>query len=67
MITTVAEIQQAIASLPKSDYARLKRWVDEYDWEQWDRQIEADSEEGRLDFLLAEAAEANSKDTLEDL
>ena len=67
MITTVAEIQQAIASLPKADYARLKRWVDEYDCEQWDRQIEADSDEGRLDFLLAEAAEANRQGTLKDL
>ncbi len=67
MTTNIEEIQQAIMSLPRADYARLKRWVDEYDWEQWDRQIEADSEEGRLDFLLAAAAEANSKDTLEDL
>ena len=58
MTTTIAEIQQAIMSLPKADYTRLKRWVDEYDWEQWDRQIEADSDEGRLDFLLAEAVDA---------
>ena len=63
-MTTVAEIQKAIKDLPKADYARLKRWVDEYDWEQWDRQIEADSEEGRLDFLLDEAAEAKRQGTL---
>ena len=31
-MTTVAEIQKAIKDLPKADYARLKRWVDEYDW-----------------------------------
>ena len=63
-MTTVTEIQKAIESLPKADYARLKRWVDEYDWEQWDREIEADSEEGRLDFLLDEAAEAKRQGTL---
>ena len=63
-MTTVAEIQKAIKDLPKADYARLKRWVDEYDWEQWDRQIEADSDEGRLDFLLDEAAEAKRQGTL---
>ena len=66
-MTTIAEIQQAIKSLPKADYTRLKRWVDEYDWEQWDRQIEADSDEGRLDFLLTEAAEAKRQGTLERL
>ncbi len=48
MMATIAEIQQAIMSLPRADYARLKRWVDEYDWEQWDRQIEADFDEGRF-------------------
>ena len=67
MMTTIAEIQQAIMSLPKADYARLKRRVDEYDWEQWDKQIEADSDEGRLDFLLAETAEAKRQSTLERL
>ena len=66
-MTTVAEIQKAIKDLPKADYARLKRWVDEYDWEQWDREIEADSEEGRLDFLLDEAAEAKRQGSLKDL
>ena len=66
-MTTIAEIQQAIRSLPKADYDLLKRWVDEYDWEQWDRQIEADSDEGKLDFLLAEAAETRRKGTLENL
>ena len=43
MTTTIAEIQQAIMDLPKADYAHLKRWIDEYDWERWDAQIEADS------------------------
>ena len=54
----MAEIQQAILSLSKSDYARLRRWLNEYDWEDWDQQIEADSDDGKLDFLVFEASEA---------
>ncbi len=57
-MSTIAEIHQAIISLPKSDYAQLRRWLNEYDWEEWDRQIEADSDDGKLDFLVSQATEA---------
>ena len=66
-MSTVAEIQQAIMSLPKSEYAQLRRWLQDYDWEEWDREIEVDSEEGKLDFLAAEAAEAKRLGTLKEL
>ena len=66
-MSTVSEIQQAIISLSESDYAQLRRWFNEYDWEEWDRQIEADSDDGRLDFLVDQATEAKRHGTLEDL
>ena len=66
-MSTVAEIQQAITSLSKSDYAQLRRWLNEYDWEEWDRQTEADSDDGKLDFLVEQATEAKRHSTLEDL
>ena len=66
-MSTIAEIQQAIMSLPKSEYAQLRRWLQEYDWEEWDREIEADSEEGKLDFLAAEALDAKRQGTLREL
>ena len=66
-MSSLTEIQQAIVSLTRSDYAELMRWLDEYDWEQWDRQIEADSDAGKLDFLLSQAREAKGQGTLEDL
>ena len=66
-MSTVSEIQQAIISLSKSDYAQLRRWLNEYDWEEWDQQIEADSDDGKLDFLVAQATEAKRNGTLEDL
>ena len=66
-MSTLAEIQQAIISLSKSDYAQLRRWLNGYDWEEWDRQIEADSDDGKLDFLVDQVTEAKRQGTLEDL
>ena len=66
-MTEISEIQQAILSLPESDYAKLREWLAEIDWERWDREIEADSKAGRLDFLAAEADEAKKSGTLRDL
>ena len=63
----VHEIKQAILSLPKDNYAELTAWLDELcerDWEAWDRQIEADSKAGKLDFLADEALEAKRNGTL---
>lgn len=64
---TVAEIQQAILELPESDYAQLSHWFHELDWEQWDAEIEQDSRDGNLDFLLGQAAQANDDGTLQEL
>lgn len=61
-MTKVQEIQTAIESLPCEDYVRLRQWFSEKDWENWDRQIEADSESGRLDFLIQEAFQSNVKE-----
>ncbi len=60
-MTKVQEIQAAIESLPKKEYIRLRRWLSERDWEQWDEQIEADSEAGKLDFLVKEALDEKTK------
>ena len=51
-MSSVTEIQQAILSLPEADYLQLRNWFNELDWENWDRQIEADSENEKLDFLI---------------
>ena len=66
-MTTVPEIQQAIMSLSKAEYAKLFRWLLDQDWEEWDREIEADAESGKLDFLAAEALEAKRQGTLREL
>ena len=66
-MSSITEIQQAILSLPEADYLQLRHWFSELDWENWDRQIEADSESGKLDFLIAEAFEVKEKGTLKEL
>ena len=66
-MTTIAEIQRAVLALPEADYARLCKWINDLDWERWDRQIEADSESGALDFLAEEAFASDEHRPLEDL
>ena len=41
--------------------------VNKKDWDKWDKQIEADSKSGKLDFLIAEALEEKEKGTLKEL
>ena len=57
----VEDIQAAIESLPEDEYVRLRSWFSEKDWEKWDRQIEVDSESGKLDFLVKEAVEEKAE------
>lgn len=54
-MSKITEIQQAILALSESDYLELRQWFSELDWKKWDRQIEADSKAGKLDFLISEA------------
>ena len=66
-MTSVAEIQQAILTLPEGDFFELQRWLDELFWQKWDQQIEEDSNASRLDWLAAEALDAKAQGTLRDL
>ena len=66
-MTRLREIELAIDSLPEEEYGEFRRWFLERDWAKWDRQIEADSASGKLDFLIMEAQEAKAKGTLKPL
>jgi hypothetical protein len=66
-MSRITKIQQEILALSQADYVQLRQWFSELDWEKWDRQIEEDSEVGRLDFLTAEAFEKKEKGVLKDL
>jgi hypothetical protein len=66
-MTRLEELELAIESLPENEYSQFRRWFLERDWERWDREIEADSTSGKLDFLVKEAQDAKAKRTLKDL
>jgi hypothetical protein len=66
-MSKVEKLRTEIESLPKEEFAELVRWLSEKEWERWDKEIEADSEAGKLDFLVREALEEKAKGTLKDL
>ena len=70
-MSTIGEIQEAVLSLRESEFAELKKWLcgreSERRWVEWKEQIEADSDAGKLDFLVSEALEAKSNGTLAEL
>ena len=61
------EIKNAVVSLPVDEYRRFRHWFLERDWEQWDKQIQVDSDSGKLDFLVKEAMDEKSGGKLRDL
>ena len=66
-MSKLEKIQAAIESLSEEEYSRLREWFVEKDREQWDKEIELDSQSGKLDFLVKEALEEKSKGRLTDL
>jgi len=47
-MSSVAEIEQAIAKLPPREFVELERWFDAERNRKWDRQIEEDAQSGKL-------------------
>jgi len=66
-MTKIDAIKKAIDALPEDEYAQLRQWFSEKDWRKWDRQIEADSASGKLDFLVSEALDEKNKGKLRNL
>jgi len=66
-MSKIDAIKKAIDALPEDEYAQLRQWFSKKDWHKWDRQIEADSASGKLDFLVSEALDEKSKGKLRNL
>jgi hypothetical protein len=66
-MSKIDELKAEIESLPREEFAEIFRWLTEKDWERWDKEIEADSQAGELDFLVREAHKEKAKGTLKDL
>lgn len=54
-MSTATEIERAIEKLPPDELARFRAWFAEFDAAAWDRQLEQDVADGKLDALAEEA------------
>ena len=66
-MTTVPELQKVILSLSEAEYAELRCWLLDEDWERWEREFDEDVGAGKLDALADEALEAKARGELKDL
>ena len=53
----VEDLEKAVEGLSSEDLREFRRWFFEFDAELWDRQLERDVAEGKLDSLIDEALE----------
>ena len=51
-LMSITEIKTIIAQLPPPDLADLTEWFEEFQADQWDRQIANDVKAGRFDAIL---------------
>lgn len=66
-MSKMEELKADIERLPSEELTELFRWLSEKDWESWDKEIAADAQAGRLDFLVREAYAEKAKGTLKEL
>jgi hypothetical protein len=67
MVDRVKAIEHEVEKLDKSEFERFSFWFAEYEAKLWDAQIEQDSADGKLDFLISEAKAERDSGTLTDL
>jgi len=66
-VPKIDELKADIERLPDEDVAELFRWLSEKEWGKWDEEMNADSQAGKLDFLVREAGEEKTKGNLKEL
>lgn len=64
---SIEQLQTEIETLSEEEFAQLRRWFAEKDWERWDQQIESDAASGKLDLLINEARAAKQQQSLREL
>ena len=58
-MTRLETLEEEIKKLTPAELGQLRDGLLEQDWEQWDRQIEADSAAGKLDAFFDDAEKAH--------
>lgn len=54
-MSDLEQIEAAILSLPSREFEQLRLWFLDLDYERWDKQIEQDIEDGKLEAFVQEA------------
>jgi hypothetical protein len=54
---SVEELERAVAELPPDKLAKFEAWFERYIADAWDKQIEQDAKNGKLDRLFEESME----------
>jgi hypothetical protein len=60
-MTKLEQIETAIAALAEEELQAFRRWFAKFDAARWDKQIERDSKNGKLDKLAEEAKAEHHK------
>ncbi len=58
-MSKVEKIEHEVATLSPPELAKFRVWYAEFDADAWDRQIEQDVVDGKLDVLASQALEAH--------
>ncbi len=49
---SLEQLEEEIKKLSPDEFAKLREWLLEIDWQEWDREIERDAASGKLDKLF---------------
>ncbi|MBK7002416.1 MAG: hypothetical protein IPH35_21435 [Rhodoferax sp.] len=60
-------LEQHIAELDDASFLKLRDWFIEFDQARWDKKLEADSNSGKLDFLINAALAEHEAGLTRDL
>ena len=66
-MTQVEILEKNIAELDDDSFAKLREWFIEFDQARWDKQLEVDSNAGKLDFLINSALAEHQAGKTRDL
>jgi hypothetical protein len=66
-MTTVLEIEEAVAQLPGPDLSKFRAWFNDFDAKAWDQEFEEDVQNGKLDRLAEQALEDRNQGRCTDL
>ena len=54
-MTSIEEIEKAVAELPPDQFAAFRAWFEEFEAARFDQKIERDAKAGKLDRLAEQA------------